>query len=230
MEEKHISIKNWAMEDRPREKLLALGSSALSDAELLAILIGSGNAKESAVDLSRRILQANKNDLHLLGKQDVTALMQYKGIGEAKAITIVAAMELGRRRKNVDPSQEISMNSSRLIYEYFSTHLSDLPHEEFWILLLTNSLKVIRKVKIAQGGITETTVDIRLLMKAAVTHLASAIVLCHNHPSGNIQPSRQDDLLTERIQKAASLFQIRVIDHIIIGDHSYYSYSDEGKM
>lgn len=228
--QKHLSIKEWATGDRPREKMLEMGAAALSDAELLAILIGSGNAQESAVDLSRRILQDCQNDLYMLGRQDIRALMNYKGIGEAKAITIAAALELGKRRKNADISHNLQITSSNDIYNCFYAQMVDLPYEEFWLLLLNNSLRIIKKVKIGQGGISETTVDIRLIMKTAVLHLASAMVVCHNHPSGNLSPSRQDDLLTEKIRNAASLFQIRLIDHLIIGPNSYYSYSDEGKI
>lgn len=230
LNDKHLTIKEWNVQDRPREKLLAQGRSALSDAELLAILIGSGNAVESALDLSRRILQGNQNDLHRLGQQDVASLMTYRGIGEAKAITIVAALELGRRRKNADATHLSPLTSSRHIYDYIYPYMVDLLYEEFWIILLNRSLKVIRKEKISQGGVSETVVDLRLIFRPAILHLASAIVLCHNHPSGSCAPSTYDDRLTQQVNQAASVFQIRLIDHLIFAGDSYYSYCDEGKI
>lgn len=226
-----LRIRDMAEADRPREKLLQKGMAALSDAELLAILIGSGNDQETAVELSRRILHFVDNNLDELGKLDVKKLSSnFKGIGEVKAITIVAALELGRRRVSSDVLARKKITSSRDIYHYFYPHLADLPYEEFWILLLSRSMHVIKKVKIGQGGLSETSADIKLILHEAVANLASALILCHNHPSGNRQPSRQDDLLTEKAGQASRLLDIQLLDHVIVAGNSYYSYADEGKI
>ncbi|MDD2525344.1 MAG: DNA repair protein RadC [Bacteroidales bacterium] len=230
MEKKNINIKEWAPEDRPREKMMAKGVSALTEAELLAILVGSGSKEETAVELCRRILASYNNNLNTLGKQDLQTLMGYKGIGEAKAITIVAALELGRRRAKAEPGVNPRMTCSTEIYAQFHPMLGDLPHEEFWIMLLNNSLSVIHKEKIGQGGISETSADVRLIFKSAVSHLASGLVLCHNHPSGSMRPSVQDDRLTDNVHKATKLFGITLIDHLIVGDGKFYSYHDEGRI
>ena len=215
-----MKIKEWAEEDRPREKMLLKGIASLSDAELLAILIGSGNSRETAVQLSQRILNSVNNNLNALGKLSVKELMsKFKGIGKVKAITINAALELGKRRGNSDPVQRPVIHSS-----------SDVSHEELWIALTNRSSLVIEKVKISQGGISETSADLRIILKAAINALAAGIILCHNHPSGNPRPSRQDDLLTQHLRDAARLLEIQLLDHIVLADGSYYSYSDEGTL
>ena len=208
-----LSIKEWAEEDRPREKMLQKGASVLSDAELIAILIGSGNNEETAVQLSQRILHSVNNNLNTLGKRSIKELTSgFKGIGEAKA------------------SPQDAIRSSKDSYLLFRTQLCDLPYEELWIALTNPLNKVIQKVKISQGGVNQTSVDIRLVLKAAINALASGIILCHNHPSGSLRPSTHDDALTERIQKAAKLMDIRILDHIILSDSGYYSYADEGRL
>lgn len=224
-------IREWAVEDRPREKMLQKGVSALSDAELLAILIGSGNQEESAVQLAQRILHSVQNNLNALGKLSLKELTSgFKGIGEAKAVTISAALELGRRRNGCERIRQQNITCSRDVHTLFYPLLCDLRHEEMWIALTNQAAKVIEKVKISQGGTNETTADIRLIFKAAIQSLASGLILCHNHPSGNILPSKQDDLLTQRVQSAAQLMGIKLLDHLILSDHTYYSYADEGKL
>ncbi|MDR2764787.1 MAG: DNA repair protein RadC [Tannerella sp.] len=225
-----LRIKEWAVEDRPREKMLLKGISSLSDAELLAILIGSGNTQETAVQLSQRILNTVSNNLNALGKMSVKELMTFNGIGEAKAITIVAAMELARRRGDADPLPRESIHGSAQVFKLFYPLLCDLPHEEFWIAMTNRSGKVIEKVKISQGGTGEATVDMRLILKAAINTLCSGLLLCHNHPSGNLHPSRQDDTLTSNVRQAAQLLGIQLLDHIILCDNKYYSYADEGRL
>lgn len=225
-----ISIKNWAEDDRPREKLLLKGKNSLSDAELIAILIGSGNSEESAVELSKRILQSTENSLSKLAKLSVNDLQKFKGIGEAKAISIVAAMELARRRKEENVSNEISIKSSKDAYQVVQTFLSDLPHEEFWILSLNRNNKVKSKTLISRGGVSGTVVDSRIIFKQAIEELASGIILAHNHPSGNIQPSSEDIKITRKIKEAGELLDIRLIDHIIVGEKNYYSFADEGMI
>ncbi len=221
-----LSIKNWAIDDRPREKLLNKGISALSDAELIAILIGSGNRDESAVELSKRILNTEKNNLNELGKRTIDDLTKYKGIGEAKAISIIAALELGKRRKLSEIIDKKQITASNDIFKYFEPFLGDLKHEEFWILTLNRSNKVIDQHKISQGGLSATIVDIKMLMKIAIDKLADAIVLCHNHPSGNLKPSDEDFMITTNIVRAAQTLEIRVLDHLIITDKNYYSFAD----
>lgn len=226
-----LSIKEWAEEDRPREKMLLKGVASLSDAELLAILIGSGSKNETAVQLSQRILSSVDNNLNALGKLSVKELIGgFKGIGEARAITIISALELGKRRNISEPLQRTAIRSSRDVYLLFHPILCDLPYEELWIALTNRSNKVIEKVKISQGGTGETTADLRLILKAAIHALATGIVLCHNHPSGNIRPSRQDDALTLNLQRSAKLIDINLLDHIVLTDGSYYSYADEGQL
>lgn len=226
-----MKIKDLAEEDRPREKMMIKGVHSLSDAELIAILIGSGNNEETAVQLSQRILHANNNNLNSLGKVSIKDLSHsFKGIGEVKAITIIAALELGRRRKDSSPLQRPVIRCSRDVYEIFNPILCDLPHEELWIALTNRSGKVIEKHKISQGGIYETSVDLRIIMKAAIQSLATGIVMCHNHPSGNLRPSPQDDKLTSRLKSAAQLLDISILDHIIVTDSGYYSYADEGRL
>jgi DNA repair protein RadC len=231
MEKETLTIKDWAEEDRPREKMLLKGTTSLSDAELIAILIGSGNKEETAVELARRILQSVKNDLNAFGKLSVKELMtNFKGIGEAKAVTICAAMELGRRRNESGPTIRTSIHSSRDAYLLFHPILRDLPHEELWMALLNRSGKVIEKTRISQGGTSETIADLRIILKAAVVHLASGIILCHNHPSGALVPSSADDAMTNKVASSAKLMDLRLLDHIIIAENAYYSYADEGKI
>jgi DNA repair protein RadC len=225
-----LRIKEWAVEDRPREKMLLKGVSSLSDAELLAILIGSGNSSETAVQLSQRILNTVSNNLNALGKLSVKEMMTFNGIGEAKAVTIAAAMELGRRKGEAEPLLRESIRSSHQVFRLFYPLLCDLPHEECWIALTSRAGKVIEKVKISQGGTGDASVDVRLILKAAINTLSSGILLCHNHPSGNIKPSTQDDALTYKIAQAAQLLDMRLLDHIILSDNTYYSYADEGRL
>ena len=225
---KNLSIKEWSLEDRPREKLLSKGISSLSDAELIAIIIGSGTRDESAVELSKRILSSVKHNLNELGKLTVTDLQKYKGIGEAKAIGIVAALELGRRRKLSDVIERQKIASSQDAYEIFHPLLADLPHEEFWVILLNRSNKVIERVKISQGGISGTVTDVRLILRLALEKLASSVILCHNHPSGNQQPSDADISITQKVKDSGKLMDIGLLDHIIVTDGSYYSFADEG--
>jgi DNA repair protein RadC len=227
-EYKNLTIKDWALEDRPREKLLSKGLSSLTDAELIAILIGSGIKNESAVDLAKKILIAVKNNLNELGKLSVEDLMTSKGIGEARAITIIAALELGRRRKRADIMEKKKISGSKDVFEFFQPVLADLPYEEFWILLLNRSNKIIEKFKISQGGISGTVIDVRMILKNAIEKLASSIILCHNHPSGNLQPSEADKKITTKLKDAAGIMDMQVLDHLIIADSSFYSFADEG--
>jgi len=228
---KRFTVKDWAEEDRPREKLLSKGIRSLSDAELLAILIGSGNREETAVELAQRILQSSDNNLNRLGKLSVSELVSsFKGIGEAKAISIVAALELGKRRSVADVIERSKMICSKDIYEYFNPLLADLGHEEFWALFLNRANKVIDKIMISQGGLSETLVDPRVIYKHALNCSATAIALCHNHPSGNNRPSNEDDSITRKIKRGAELLQIVLLDHVIICEGSYYSYSDNGRI
>lgn len=229
MENTHLTITEWAEEDRPREKLLQKGINSLSDAELLAILIGSGNTEETAVELSRRILKRAQDNLHELGKFSTNELIQnFKGIGQAKAITIVAAMELGRRRKLAETLDKKQISSSIDVFNLFQPLLGDLPHEEFWILILNRANKVVEQLKISQGGISGTVVDARIILKNAIDKLASSVALCHNHPSGNIRPSNEDKNITLKLKTAFETVDIHLIDHIIISGNSYYSFADEG--
>lgn len=227
-EYKNLTIKDWALEDRPREKLLSKGLSSLTDAELIAILIGSGIKNESAVELAKKILKAVKNNLNELGKLTVEDLMASKGIGEARAITIIAALELGRRRKRADIMEKKKISGSKDVFEFFQPVLADLPYEEFWILLLNRSNKIIEKFKISQGGISGTVIDVRMILKNALEKLASSIILCHNHPSGNLQPSEADKKITTKLKDAAGIMDMQVLDHLIITDSSFYSFADEG--
>lgn len=226
-----LNIKDWAEEDRPREKMLMKGVAALSDAELLGILIGSGNKNETAVELAQRILHSVSNNLNILGKQEIKELIRnFNGIGEAKAITIAAAMELGKRRKLSEVGIQPQITSSDTVFEIFHPILADLRHEEVWVLLLNRANKVLKKIQVSKGGVTGTVVDIRMIMKEAIDSLASAMVLCHNHPSGNSNPSDDDDNITRRLKEAGQIMDIRLLDHIIVCDHSYYSYMDRGRM
>jgi len=224
-----LTINQWAEEDRPREKMASLGAEALSSAELLAILIGSGSTKESAVDLMKRILNDCNNSLNTLGKKSVHDLSQYNGVGPAKAITILAACELGKRRQMESPEERPDLGSAKQIYNHMRPVMQDLDVEEFWVLLLNQHHRLIKKVRIAHGGITATTVDIRIIMREAVLCNATQIAVCHNHPSGNIHPSWDDDNLTKCIMKACEVMTIHFMDHVIITDGQYYSYHEVGK-
>lgn len=225
---KKLSIKEWAVEDRPREKMLLKGIRSLSEAELIAILIGSGSMDESAVDLSKRVLASANNNLNELGKKTIQDYQEFKGIGPAKAITISAAMELGRRRKESQPQEKSKVVSSGDAASIFKPLLSDLTHEEFWILLLNRNNLVIDKLMVSQGGLSGTVIDVRIILKMALEKLACSIILCHNHPSGNLVPSEADKEITRKIKEAGKHMDIPVLDHVIIGNESYFSFADEG--
>jgi DNA repair protein RadC len=229
-EYKKLNIKEWAAEDRPREKLMGKGPRFLSDAELMAILIGSGNLNETAVELSRRILSDSDNDLNELGQKSIDYLKKFNGIGEAKAITIIAALELGKRRKETGIPDIGKITGSNDAAQLFFPLLSDLPHEEFWVAYLNRGNKVIDKQRISQGGITGTVTDVRLILKMAVEKLASGIILCHNHPSGSTEPSEADRKITDKLRQAGEVMDIPVLDHIIIAKNKYFSFADEGIM
>jgi DNA repair protein RadC len=223
-----FSIKFWAEDDKPREKLMLKGKSALSDAELLAIIIGSGSRNESAVDLSKRILAHVQNNLNALGKLSLKQLMEFKGIGEAKAISIIAAAELGRRRRTEEVQELVKINSSRVIFNVMQPIIGELPHEEFWVLYLNNANKIIHKAQLSKGGITGTVVDVRLVLKLALEHNALSIVLTHNHPSGKLQASDSDIELTQKVKLAAKQLDMHLLDHVIITENGYYSFADQG--
>ena len=227
---KSISINNWAGAGRRREKLERLGANALSDAELLAILIGSGTANESAVDLMKRILKDCNNNLNTLGKLSLHRLEEYKGIGPAKAITILAACELGKRRQRAKVEDAPLLNSAEAIYNYMHTTIQDLDIEEGWILMMKQNFRLIEAKRISIGGLTMAPIDIRLMMKEALMKNTTILAFCHNHPSGNTSPSHEDDLLTTRIQKACELLSIHFADHVVLTDGNYYSYREEGKL
>ena len=228
--EKRLSINHWAQDDRPREKMAAHGAATLSDAELLAILIGSGSPKESAVELMRRVLSDCNNNLNTLGKLGIEELCSYCGIGMAKAITILAACELSKRRVMAELENRARLCSSEDIYEYMLPRLQDLPHEECWVVLLNNAMKVLHSIRISSGGWNETLVDVRLIMREALLKRATLLVLCHNHPSGSVHPSRDDDRLTETVQKACKVMNVKFLDHVVLTDGAYYSYNDEGRL
>lgn len=225
-----LSIKDWDEADMPREKLERLGAEALSNAELLAILIGSGSAEESAVDLMKRVLNGCKNNLNTLGKRTINELCAYKGIGPAKAITILAACELGKRRQLEKAEERENLNSASAIYEHMHPIMQDLDVEEAWILLMNQNFKLIKKIRISHGGFSETAVDVRVIMKNALLSNATVLALCHNHPSNNIRPSNDDDHITKRIKDACQLMRVFFLDHLIITDGKYYSYSEEGRL
>ncbi|QCX40096.1 JAB domain-containing protein [Aureibaculum algae] len=227
---KPTSIKSWKEDDRPREKLIIKGKDSLSDAELVAILIGSGNRQESAVDLSKRILANVNNNLSELGKLSVNDLMQFKGIGEAKAITIITALELGRRRRLEEALIKPKISSSKAVFDIMQPIIGELLHEEFWLLYLNNSNKIIYKNKLSSGGITGTLVDVRMLFKKALELSSVAIILSHNHPSGNLKPSKADIDLTKKIQEAGKTLDIKVLDHLIITEKDYFSFADGNLM
>ncbi|MBO6830216.1 MULTISPECIES: RadC family protein [unclassified Flagellimonas] len=223
-----FSIKNWADDDRPREKLVQKGSFVLSDAELIAILIGSGSRDESAVELSKRILASVDNNLNELGKLSVNQLMRFKGIGEAKAVSIAAALEVGRRRRLEDTSKIVKIQSSHDVFELLYPLIGELPHEEFWIVYLNNSNKVIHKSQLSKGGITGTLVDVRLVLKQALELGAVGIILAHNHPSGTLKPSVADKKITQKLKTASEALDIQVLDHLILAQNEYLSFADKG--
>ncbi|WP_396191225.1 DNA repair protein RadC [Flavobacterium sp.] len=224
----YTPINQWAEDDRPREKFLLKGKSSLSDSELLAILIGSGSRNESAVQLCQRILASANNNLNQLGKLSIAQLTEFKGIGEAKAITIAAALELGRRRRSEDAEELKKINSSKAVFEIMQPIIGELPHEEFWILYLNNSNKVIHKAQLSKGGITGTVVDSRIVFKTAFEQNATSIILTHNHPSGKLAASQADIEITKRLKLAGEQLEILILDHIIITETGYYSFQDDG--
>lgn len=225
-----LNIKSWAAEDRPREKLVLKGKAALSDAELIAILLGTGTSKLSAVDLAKNILQAVNNDLNELSRLTVKDLMKIKGIGEAKAITIISALELGRRRKDFQTEEKPRIGGSADVYEILKADLLDIPYEAFWIVLLNRANRVIKKQQISQGGVAGTVADPKIIFKIAVEELASGIILAHNHPSGNLNASQADIDLTKKLKESGKLLDIQVLDHIIIAGKKYFSFADEGLL
>jgi DNA repair protein RadC len=225
---KPLNIKNWSPEDRPREKLLLKGTSALSDAELIAILIGSGTANLSAVDVSKKILLHGNNNLNELAKLSIKELMKVKGIGEAKAITIVAALELGRRRKETDTEEKPKIITSKDAFDLLKGDIMDLPHEEFWVLLLNRANRVIKKKRVSEGGVTGTVADPKIIFKMALEELACGIVMAHNHPSSNLTPSQSDRDLTKKMKEAGKFLDVQLFDHIIVAGNKYFSFADEG--
>jgi DNA repair protein RadC len=225
-----FSIKNWASGDRPREKLMQKGKMALTDAELIAILIGSGTPKQSAVDLSKKILASTNNNLNALGKLSMSQLMEFNGIGEARAISIIAAMELGRRRRSEEALERVKITSSSSVFELLQPIIGELPHEEFWILYLNNSNKILEQYQISKGGITGTLVDVRITLRKALELGAVSLILAHNHPSGNLNPSEADKQLTRKLKTASESLDIKVLDHIIVTEKSYFSFADEGML
>ncbi len=225
-----LNIKNWAAEDRPREKLLLKGTSALSDTELIAILLGTGTASLSAVDVAKNILKSVDNNLDALAKLTVKDLTKIKGIGEAKAIAIVSALELGRRRKAVSTQERPKISASKDAYEQLKGELMDIPHEEFWILMLNRAHRIIKKQKISLGGVHGTVADPKIIFKMALEELASGIIVAHNHPSGNLTPSQQDIDLTKKLKEAGKLLEIQLLDHLIVAGKNYYSFADEGLL
>jgi DNA repair protein RadC len=227
-EEKALTIKSWSPEDRPREKLILKGKAALSDAELIAILLGSGTPSLSAVDLAKKVLQSVGNNLHDLARMTVKDLIKTKGVGQVKALTIVAALELGRRRKELEVNERPKITGSRDVYDVIKADLLDIPHEEFWILLLNRANRIIRKSQISQGGIAGTVADPKIIFKLALDELASGIILAHNHPSGNLTASQADLDLTKKLKEAGKLLDIQVLDHVIVAGQKYFSFADEG--
>jgi DNA repair protein RadC len=226
----HVSIRQWAEDDRPREKLAFKGRHSMSDAELLAILIGSGTKHESAVDLSKNILRLANDNLVELSKLSITDLVKVKGIGQARAVTILAAMELGRRRNESEILVRDKIQSSRDAYEIFRSAMGDRPYEEFWIILLNRANKVIKKYNISEGGVSGTVVDPKKIFKISLDHHASSIILGHNHPSGVVTPSEADCRITKKIAEAGAMLEVTVLDHLIIGDDNYYSFADAGTL
>lgn len=229
-ESKPLGIKSWAPEDRPREKLMTKGTAALSEAELIAILIGSGTAALSAVEVARKLLQSVGHNLHELARLSVKDLMKAKGIGEARAITIVAALELGRRRKEQDPESKPRISGSRDAFHLLQGDLMDLPKEEFWVLLLNRANRVIKKKRVSEGGVSGTVADPKIIFKLALEELASGVIVAHNHPSGNLQASQSDLDLTRKLKEAGKFLEIQLLDHLIVSGNRYLSLADEGMM
>ena len=227
---KHLTIKSLSENDRPREKLATLGRQNLSDAELIGIILGSGNKNETAVQLAQRMLSENQNNINKLAKLSLAELKKFKGVGEAKAVNIAAAFELGRRRTEVETSQRVKITSSHVAYQILQKRLSDLPHEEFWVLILNRANQVIKEEYLSKGGISGTVVDVRLVCKSAIENNASGLVIAHNHPSGQLLPSEQDKKITKKLNEALQTFEISLLDHLIIGDQNYYSFADEGLL
>jgi DNA repair protein RadC len=227
---KRIPISEWKDSDKPREKMISNGKNSLSDAELIAILMGSGNSKESAVDLAQRILSDNQNNLIELSRKSISDLTIYTGVGEAKAISILAALELGQRRRQAEVVERKQVKSSSDVFEYMSVYLSDLTHESFWVILLNRANNIITQKSVSEGGTTSTVVDIKMIAKYAIDNHATGVILAHNHPSGNTQPSEQDNKLTDKIKNALNIFDITLLDHIIVCSTKYYSYADEGHI
>ena len=225
-----LNINEWAVEDRPREKLLRLGAEALTNAELLAILIGSGSTTESAVDLMKHVLGDCGNNLNQLGKLTVRQLTAYHGVGEAKAVTILAACELGKRRQKERALERTQLNSAVAIYDFMLPQMQDLDVEEAWVLFMNQNFKLLRCMRLSRGGITETSVDVRVVMKEALLSGSTVLALCHNHPSGNVKPSTDDDRITRRVQQACELMRIHFLDHLVITDGLYYSYQESGRL
>lgn len=225
-----LNINEWTVEDRPREKLLRLGAEALTNAELLAILIGSGSTTESAVDLMKHVLGDCGNNLNQLGKLTVRQLTAYHGVGEAKAVTILAACELGKRRQKERALERTQLNSAVAIYDFMLPQMQDLDVEEAWVLFMNQNFKLLRCMRLSRGGITETSVDVRVVMKEALLSGATVLALCHNHPSGNVKPSTDDDRITRRVQQACELMRIHFLDHLVITDGLYYSYQESGRL
>jgi DNA repair protein RadC len=230
MDQSSLSIKQWAEEDRPREKLLLKGKSALSDAELIGILLGSGTRTLSAVDVAKIVLNETENDLHKLAQLSIADLKKFKGIGEAKAISIIAALELGRRRKDSEPHKNPTISGPDDAYNLLKADLLDLDHEQFWLLLLKRNNQVIKKVQLSKGGVSGTVVDTKMIFKEAIESLASGIILCHNHPSGNTKPSEMDIRLTKKLKSAGELMEISILGHLIFTNHGYFSFSDESLL
>jgi len=224
------ALKTWAVEERPREKVMANGVQYLSDTELLAILLGSGTKNMTAVELARFILKRAGNNLHELGRQTLGDLLKVKGVGPAKAISVLAAMELGRRRAGMHHTEKIPVKSSDTVYNLFHPLLGDLDHEEFWLLMLNRANRILGRFKVSQGGLSGTVIDTRIILKKALDNLASSIIVCHNHPSGNNKPSDADVKITEKLKKAAEMLEIKLLDHVIIADKSYFSFADEGLL
>ena len=222
------ALTTWAVEERPREKVMANGVQYLSDSELLAILLGSGTKHITSVELARQILKGAGNSLQQLGRQGIGELVRIKGVGPAKAITILAALELGRRRAGLQHSEKTPVKSSETVYRLFHPLMGDLEHEEFWLLMLNRANRVLGRYKVSQGGLSGTVIDTRIILKKALDNLASSIIVCHNHPSGNKQPSDADLKITEKLKKAAEMLEIKLLDHVIIADKSYFSFADEG--
>ncbi|HXH19965.1 MAG TPA: DNA repair protein RadC [Chitinophagales bacterium] len=225
-----LTIKTWAEDDRPREKFIGKGKSSLSSAELIAILISSGSREESAVDLAKRILSSVNNDLNTLAKLSVKELCQFKGMGHAKAISILAALELGARRQQSEALSKDHITDSGSMYQILKPRMADLPHEEFWVVYLNRANKIISIEPVSKGGVTGTVADVKIIFKKAIELLASSIILAHNHPSGNLNPSKSDIDLTKKMKETGNIMEVDVLDHIIVTESSYYSFADEGMM